>query len=87
MNYGKTESHPERVSNIKLFINKCKWEGINYPSKLDDWKTFEKNNLTIALDILYIKEKEICPAYISKINSNYETEIILLMIPNEGKEG
>ena len=25
----------------------------------------EKNNLTIALNILYIKEKEVCPAYIS----------------------
>ena len=26
----------------------------------------EKNNPTIALDILYAKEKEMCPAYISK---------------------
>ena len=22
LNYGETESHPERLSNIKLFINK-----------------------------------------------------------------
>ena len=49
--------NPERVSNIKLFINKYK--GINYPLKIDDWKAFEKNNQTINLDILYIKEKEI----------------------------
>ena len=72
----------ERVSNIIPFINKYNWEGINYPSKIDDWKTFEKNNLTIALNILYNKEKEICSAYISKINSNCEKQIILLMIPN-----
>ena len=45
------------ASNIKLFINKYK--GINYPLKIDDWKAFEKNNPTINLDILYIKEKEI----------------------------
>ena len=57
LNYGETESHPERVSNIKPFINKYNSKGINYPSKLDDWKTFEKNNPTIALNILYIKEK------------------------------
>ena len=38
--YEEIESHPERVSNIKLFINKCNWKGINYPLKLDDWKTF-----------------------------------------------
>ena len=27
----------------------------------------QKNNPTIALNILYIKELEVCPAYISKI--------------------
>ena len=31
-------------SNIKPFVNKYKWKGINYPSKMDDWKMFEKNN-------------------------------------------
>ena len=31
-------------------------------------KKFEKNNPTIALNILYTKEKEILPAYISKHN-------------------
>ena len=25
---------------------------------IDEWKTFERNNLIIALNILYIKEKE-----------------------------
>ena len=33
LNYEETKWNPERVSNIKLFINKCKWEGISYPSK------------------------------------------------------
>ena len=33
---------------------------------------FEKKNLTVALNILYIKEKEIYPAYISKHNSTRE---------------
>ena len=50
-------------------------------------KTFEKNNSTIALNTLYIKERELCPACISKINSNCEKQIIFLMIPNEEKEG
>ena len=42
----------EKVSIIKPFINKYYWEGINYPSKIDDWKTFEKNNQTIDLNFL-----------------------------------
>ena len=69
LNYGEIESHPKRVSNIKPFINKYKWKRINYPSKID-WKTLEKNNRTVALNILYIKEKEIYPADILKIISN-----------------
>ena len=54
---------------------------------IDDWKLFKKNNPAIDLDIFYTKEKEIYPAYISKINSNSEKQTILLMIPNEEKEG
>ena len=87
LNYGETGSHPEQLSNIKPFINKYNWKGINYPSKIDDWKMCEKNNQTIALNVLYIKEKEISPGYISKINWNCEKRLILLMIPNEEKEG
>ena len=69
LNYKEIESHPERVSNIEPFINKYNWEGINYPLKLYDLKKFEKNNPTTVPNILYAKEKEILPAYISKHNS------------------
>ena len=48
---------------------------------------FENNNLTVTLSIFYMKEKEICPDYISKINSNCEKQVILLVIPNVEKEG
>ena len=87
LNYEEIESHPERVSNIKPFINKYDWEGINYPSKKDESKMFERNIPTIAINILYIKEKEILPAYISQHNSTREKQIILLMISNKEKEG
>ena len=53
---------PTKVSSIKTLINKCNWDGIKYPSKIDDWKTFETNNPTIAFNVLYTKEIEICPA-------------------------
>ena len=43
------------ISKIKLFINKYNWKGITYPSEKDGWKKFEKNNLTIALKVLYGK--------------------------------
>ena len=84
--WKKPESHPETGSSIKPFINKYNWKERNYLSKIDNWKTFEKSNLTIALNFC-ISKKAICLACISKVNSNYAKQIILLVIPNEEKEG
>ena len=48
-------------------------------------KTFEKNNVTIALNVLYAKKEKTCPAYVSKYNSNREKRVILLMISDGEK--
>ena len=44
-------------------------------------KRFRKINLTTFLNILYIKEKELYPPYISKHNLTCEKQIVFLMIP------
>ena len=62
-------------------INKNKWEEINFPSEKDDWKKIEKNNLTIALNVLRAKKKAY-PDRASRHNSNCEKQVVLLMIPN-----
>ena len=49
--------------------------------------SYEKNNPTIALNILYTKEKEILRASISNHKSTCKKQIIILRIPNEEKEG
>ena len=56
-----------------------------YPSKKDNWKKFEKNNLAIYFNVSYAKSEKIYPAYISKQNSRCEKQVDLLMISN--KEG
>ena len=51
---------------------------------------FEKQNPKTDLNVLYIKEMEICPVYVSKINSKInkdcEKQIILLKIPMKKKK-
>ena len=64
LSYRAIELHPEKILKIKPFINKHKSKGINYLSKIDDWKTFQKNNRKITLNNLIINEKYMCPAYI-----------------------
>ena len=40
LNCEEIESLPGWGSSIKPVINKYNWKVINYPSKIDDWKTF-----------------------------------------------
>ena len=43
---------------IKPSINKYNKEGINFTSENNDWSKFEKNNVTIALNVLYAKKRK-----------------------------
>ena len=56
---------------------------MNYLSEKDDWGKFDESNQTITRDILYLKNEKICPAYVSKHNSNHEKQIHFLLIPNK----
>ena len=38
----------------KLFIGQYKWKGIDFSSYSKDWKKFEQNNKTIALNVLFV---------------------------------
>ena len=42
LNYQNIKNHPERVSNLKPFINDCNWEGIYIPSHQDGQEESEK---------------------------------------------
>ena len=53
LNHQNIENHPERISNIKPFVGQYNWESIEFPAGLKDRKKFERNNKTIALNILY----------------------------------
>ena len=74
LNHKVIKKDSERITKAKPFINKYKWDGINYLSEKDDWKKLEKN-----------QAKKIHPAYVSKHNLNREKYVILLMIPNREK--
>ena len=42
-----------------FFSCEYNWEGIEFPAGIKDWKRFEKNNETIALNILQVPHNEI----------------------------
>ena len=47
--HQEIENHPERISNIKPFIDKYNWKGIDFPAGIKDWKKFEENKKEVAL--------------------------------------
>ena len=64
------------------YIDQYNWKDIDFPSHSKNWKTFESNNKSIALNILYApcNTKEIRHAYKSKYNSTRENQVILLLV-------
>ena len=85
LNYQNIDHHPERISKLKPFINNYNWKDIEFSSHSKDWRKFECNNKTIALNILYVpyNTKKINQAYISKHNNERDNRVNLLMITDE----
>ena len=85
LNHQNIENHPERISNIKPFIDKYNWKGIDFPAGIKDWKKFEENNKEVALNILYTppNTKTINLAYKSKYNRKRKNQVVLLMITHD----
>ena len=82
LSHEEVKKDPQKITKIKFIINKYNWEGINFPSEKDDLKKFEKNNLAIAINVLYAEKEKIYPAYVSKHNSNCENKLFFLIIAN-----
>ena len=87
LNHDKINKDPQRVSKIKPFINQYNWNDIDFPSTGKDWKKFELNNESIALNILYVPHNtgRIHLPYKSKHNLTREKQVILLMITDGEK--
>ena len=54
LSHKKIKYNSERISNLKPFSDQYNWKDIEFPSQAKDWKKFEQNNKTIALNILSV---------------------------------
>ena len=58
LNHEEIKKGLQRITKTEPYINKYKWEGLKVPSEKDDRKKFEKNNVTIAFNVLYAKKEK-----------------------------
>ena len=61
-------------------------KGIHFPSRKGDWKKLEKNNVTIALNILYTKKGKYILLKFQNISQIVKNKLLLLMISNREKQ-
>ena len=38
LNYQNIETHPEKISKLKSYINTYNWKGIKFPAGPEEWK-------------------------------------------------
>ena len=58
LHHQDIKNHPERITNIGFHVGLYNWEGIEFPAGIKDCKRFERNNKTIALNILLAPHNE-----------------------------
>ena len=87
LNYDDIGKNHERVNNMKKYVDQYDWTGINFPSGVDDFRKFELNNKSVALNVLYVPygEKTIRHMYKSKYNIKRKNQVILLRITDGEK--
>ena len=82
LNYNKIKK--KELENI---FKKIKHEDKDFSSHQRDWKNFEQNNKSIALNVLFASQnsEEITLVYKSEHNYNRENNALLLMINDDEK--
>ena len=82
LHHQNIDNYPERINNLKPFINNYDWSNIKFPVEQKYWDTFERNNKDIALNIYSVtyNKKEINIVRRSDYNHKREKLVDLLMI-------
>ena len=54
LHHEKIDFHPERISKLKPYSDLYNWKGLKFPVTVNQIEKFEKNNLDIAVNVLYL---------------------------------
>ena len=82
LHHEEIGKNPHRIKKLMPYINNYNWKKINFPSGQKDWKTFERNNKDIALNIFSAHTTDKKLNLIRKSDYNHKRQHIvdLLMI-------
>ena len=87
LHHEEIKKDSQRITKLTPFVQNYNWKDINFPSEQKDWRTFEKNNKDVALNIMsaHNTKKRLNILYRSQQNNNRKQQVILLMISNKNE--
>ena len=82
LHHEEIGKNPHRISKLRPYISNYNWKDINFPAGQKDWKTFERNNKDIALNIFSAHPNDKKLNLIRRSDCNHKRQHIvdLLMI-------
>ena len=84
LHYREIGNHPERISKLKPYVGRYNWDGLVFPVTLQDICGFEKNNEDIAINVLYVEDKNI--EILRKSEYHDRENIVNLLMVSDGKK-
>ena len=58
LHHEEISSHPERISKLEPYSDLYNWKGLEFPMTVNQIDKFEKINPDIAVNVLYLHQKE-----------------------------
>ena len=58
LHHEDISNHPERITQLKPYVERYNWEGLEFPMDYKKISKFEKNNHGVAVNVLFVKEIE-----------------------------
>ena len=82
LHHEEIKNASQRITKLIPYIDNYNWKDIDFPPEQKDWKTFERNNKDIALNILSASstEKKLNLIRKSEYNDTRKKQVVLLMI-------
>ena len=84
LHHKDIKHHPKRISLLRPYENQYNWKGLEFPASIKKIDKFEKNNLGIAVNMLFrnkkIPKKNIYTIDRSEHNVKCKKQVNLLMI-------
>ncbi|XP_057310491.1 uncharacterized protein LOC130648455 [Hydractinia symbiolongicarpus] len=83
LHYEDIAKDPQRISKLRPYVDRYKWQGIEFPTSIKDIIKFKRNNPVIAVNVLYATGRSFNILRRSIFNEGEKQVNLLLLTDNK----